>query len=369
MKSTTAIVLGVLGLATIGLPSAFCQVQNSGPSRIVSVQSLQVIDSTKSASGTQFQGKTLSAVTTAQGTSIPAGTPATMQLQQNAVGGSVTWTLVLISPVAGTQASVGGALNSVTSQVGNLGNLGGLNLPTFGRKKTAQSTTTQGQTPPANNAAGSKVYVAANGQVRFLLNQSGAGTNTSANPAQVSQTPGQGRLAGLTSALNGGPQNPNNAAGTAPGSASVLPPGATPVNGAGNPGTVSPLQPQSSPSLSTQAGSSTVVWGNVQYVLQGCQRQAPHILCQVQLTNLATADATLLTNAASYFVDQAGNKVDLRGATLANCNLLRGCLALSGLPMVGSFEFLDEDSKSTRLIRLQIQTRTGPVQFTNVQVQ
>jgi hypothetical protein len=37
--------------------------------------------------------------------------------------------------------------------------------------------------------------------------------------------------------------------------------------------------------------------------------------------------------------------------------------------MADSSIFIDEDSKSTPLVRLQIQTRSGPVQFSNVQVQ
>ena len=323
-------------------PNAFCQATNN--SHMVTVQVLQAIDSTKAAVGTQFAGKFVGAVTTPQGTTLPAGTPAVLALQQTTGG----VTLALVSPVAGTEASAGaalGAASNVGSQIGN--QLSGLGLGGFGKKKAA----------PANSstAAAGRVNIAANAQVRFLV--ASANTNATAAPTQVSQS--QAQPSSLAA-----PQNVNQPVATTPAAAPVVPASTLPNNGTARAG----ASPTPTPG---QAGSSTVTWGGVQYVLQGCQRQAPHILCQVQMTNLNAGDANLQTNRQSYFVDQSGNRVALNGASVANCNLAGqgGCLALSNLPMIGSFEFIDQDSKSLTLVRLQIQTRTGPVQFTNVAVQ
>jgi hypothetical protein len=336
-------------------PAGLAQGQNS-----LTVQVLQLIDSTKAANGTQFTGRTVNAITTAQGAALPAGTAATLTLAGTSVGGVNTWTLDLVSPVTGTAGSVGGAAAGMASK------LNGLNLPSglgnFGRKSNATT-----PAPAAANTTlstgGTRVYVPANTQVRFSLSAAAAtptATPTAAGrvgqpaapvqPAAVSQIPQAPAPAIAPNALNGAApvgRNVQPAAAVAP---------------------VAPANPVVASAASQQPGSTTVVWANVQYVLQGCQRQAPHIVCQVQLTNLSGGDANLAALRNSYYVDQSGNKVNINEATAANCNLFAGCLALSGLPMSGNFIFLDEDSKATQLVRLQIQSRTGPVQFTNVQV-
>ncbi len=312
--------------------SIFGQVSNSAASKLITVQALQTIDSTKSASGAQFSGKLVSAVTTPQGTTLAAGTAAVMALQQN----GATWSLALISPVTGTEMSIGGAASAATGIANQLGSqFGGLSLGGFGKKKNTQSTTNS----TTSSLSGARVYVAANSQVRFTM------TQTAAAPAAVSGTPAAAQPAALV--------NPAAPAAGQPAAATATP--AAVSNPAANPATQT-------------AGQTTVTFGGVQYVLQGCQRQAPHITCSIQMTNLNAADANFLTNRQTYFIDQSGNRIGLNNATLANCNLLGGCLALSGLPMAGSFVFVDEDSKSTQLVRLQIQTRAGPVQFTNVPV-
>jgi hypothetical protein len=316
-------------------------------SRLISIQVTQAIDSTRAAAGTSFTGKVVNAVN-AGGQSIQAGATATLTLTQTTVPGVSTgiWSLALTAPVSARCLGSSGG-----SGVG--GYLGGLGIPSgfggFGRKK-AQNNTSSSSANTANNTvqtSGTKVFVPANTTIQCTMAQGGAPVTTSSTGVN------QPRVA---------PVNQGQPAAVLP-AATAAPTPSSPQNAFGR--NRNQVQPGNAPGQQT---SSTVVWDNVQYALQGCHRQAPHIVCEVQITNLATADATLTANGASYYVDQIGNKVQLNNATVANCSLLRGCLAINGIAMPGKFVFLDENSQATTLVRLQIQARGGPIQFSNVPV-
>jgi hypothetical protein len=333
---------------SLALFSMLCAMLAAGPlasgQTTVPVQVLQNIDSSKAVNGARFSGKFVSAVTTPQGGTVAAGTVASLALTETSVAGVSTWTLSLVSPVTGSAVSVGAAAANAASKVGK--QLGALGIPgPAGRKAQAAPVAAR----PVSTG-GTSVYVPANTQVSFAL------TQPAPNPAATAAPVAAPTVAPVAAApASRGPAVAPVAATTGIPAATAGSPAASGAGRAGAP---------------AATGSSTVVWGNVQYVLQSCQRQAPHITCSVQVTNLAGGDVALSTNRNTYFIDQSGNRVQLSAASVANCNLIGRCLALSGLPMSATYVFLDQDSKSTQLVRLLLVTQAGgSVQFSNVTVQ
>ncbi len=221
--------------------------------------------------------------------------------------------------------------------------LGGL----FGR---GQPQSNQSSAAIVPSVAGPRVYSPAGSEVTFLVAQPGgtgavAQTQTAAaGPAPAGVAPlgvtaTAVQLAGLTTA------------GTAP--TGVAPTASTP--GIAQPAT---------------ASAATVVYENMQYTLQGCQRQAPHVICQIKFTNLGATDRFLAGGRSTYYVDQAGNRVNTSLRMIANCGGFGPCQLLPGIAMAGRFEFLDEGGTATQLVRLQIEEDNKAVaQFTNVPVQ
>jgi hypothetical protein len=297
--------------------------------KTISVQVMQAIDSTRAAAGTTFTGKVVNAVN-AGGQSIQAGAAATLTLAQNTVPGVGTaiWSLTLTSPVSGRCLGSSGG-----SGVG--GYLGGMGIPSgfggFGRKKAqnnTQSNTSSSSTSAANNTvqtSGTKVFVPANTTIQCTMTQGGAPVNTSSTGVNPPGAPRPGAT----------PANPSQPTAAIPAVTAASTSSSPQQNSAFDRN----RNQEQTPNAPAQQTSSIVVWDTVQYALQGCHREAPHIVCQVQIANLARADATLATNGA-----------------------------INGIAMPGKFVFLDENSQATKLIRLQLQARGGPIQVSNIPV-
>jgi hypothetical protein len=209
---------------------------------------------------------------------------------------------------------VGTAANGAGDALGNaVGNI-------FNKQKN------QPKAPPRPAAAvsGTRIYVPSNSAVIFTL--------TSAVPTQTAQ---------------GQP-----AAGATPGVAQPGQPVAQPATGA--------------PAAAT---SSTVVYAQVQYQLTGCQRQSPHIICNVTVTNLRGGDLMMNGAGGAYFIDQSGNRVMADMRSLANCVGWGACQLVPNIAMAGQWQFMDQDNHATTLVRLQIHENGVPVaQFNNVPV-
>jgi hypothetical protein len=135
------------------------------------------------------------------------------------------------------------------------------------------------------------------------------------------------------------------------------------------------LPPATPPANGQPAVAAAVVYENVQYQLQSCQREAPHIVCQIQITNLGTADLELGGGEQTYYVDQSGDKEMATSRKIANCMGWGICQLLPGIAMAGRIEFMDQDGRATSLARLQLwenMVRIGAkavAQFSNVPVQ
>jgi hypothetical protein len=251
-------------------------------------------------------------------TNIPGGSPAVVKVVTN-TGYPATYSLALVSltvngqatPVAGGMPvlnKVGTAVNGAGDALGNaVGNI-------FNKQKN------QPKAPPRPAAAvsGTRIYVPANSAVIFTL--------TSAAPTQTAQ---------------GQP-----AAGTAPGVAQPAAAGA--------------------PAATT---SNTVVYYQIQYQLTGCQRQAPHIICNITVTNQRGGDIMLNGAGGAYYIDQSGNRVNADMRSLANCVGWGACQLVPNIAMAGQWQFMDQDNHATQLVRLQIHENGVPVaQFNNVPI-
>jgi hypothetical protein len=261
-------------------------------------------------------------------TNIPGGTPAVVKVIPNS-GYPVTYSLALVSlNINGTPTQISGgtpilnkigtamngAPDAVTTAVGNL----------FNKPKN------QPKTPPrpVASVSGTRIYVPTNSAVMFTL--------TSA-PTQTAQ--GQPAAAGPNATAQ-----PGQPAGT------VAPGTATPAAG-------------------TAPTSSTVVYYQVQYVLQGCQRQAPHIICNLTITNQRGGDVIMNGAGGAYYIDQAGNRVTAMMRSLANCIGWGPCQLVPNVAMASQWQFIDQDNRATTLVRLQIAENGIPVaQFNNVPV-
>jgi hypothetical protein len=309
-----------------------------GNNGLVMVTMVDAVDSSAGGvAGRQFRA-TVARAFGAGSATVAQGASATVGLVQN----GATFSLALTSVVANGQAM---AVNGTSPTLGTLGGLKGTvtNSPTvqsltntfgglssiggFGRKQTAK----QQQPASANNqvqpsAAGARVYVPAGTAVSFRLVQ-----NTQTAPATQNSAPGIGA-------------------------------GAAPVVPAGGMATT--------PVLNTAPSSNSVLYENILYQLQGCQRQAPHIICNVQITNQRAVDAFLSGGQGTYYVDQAGNKVGTSSRKIANCIGFGNCQLLPGVAMAGSFEFVDEEGHATSLVRLLVaQSGKAVAQFNNVPIQ
>jgi hypothetical protein len=257
-------------------------------------------------------------------TNIPGGSPAVVKVVAN-TGYPATYSLALVSLTVNGQATavsggmpvlnkVGTAVNGAGDALGNaVGNI-------FNKQKN------QPKAPPRPAAAvsGTRIYVPSNSAVIFTL--------TSAVPTQNAQ---------------GQP-----AAGAAPG---VAQPG-QPVT-------------QPAPGAPAAATSNTVVYAQVQYQLTGCQRQSPHIICNVTVTNQRGGDLMMNGAGGAYFIDQSGNRVMADMRSLANCVGWGACQLVPNIAMAGQWQFMDQDNHATMLVRLQIHENGVPVaQFNNVPV-
>jgi hypothetical protein len=258
---------------------------------------------------------------------VPQGSPAVVKVVQN-TGYPATYSLQLASlNINGQTTAVSGgspvlnaagtAVNTASTNASNA--VGNAVNKMFGGGKS------QPQPKPAANVnrtpsvSGTRIFVPSGSSVMFTL--------SAALPAQTAQ--GQPGAAG-----------PN---GTA------QPAGAAGANA---------------------AGSTTVVYEQIQYQLTGCQRQAPHIICNVTVTNLRGGDAIMNGAGGAYYIDQSGNRVQASMRTLANCAGWGACQLLPNIAMAGKWEFIDQDNHATTLVRLQIAEDARPVaQFNQVPVQ
>ncbi len=300
----------------------------------VSVQMVDAVDS--NAGGGRTFRATVATATTVAGVAVPQGSSATTTLQQTGNG----WTLALTSitangqaiPVTSTFASTrGGSLaNSATSIL----NGGGLPWQRSKSQPAAANT-------PKIAASGARVYVPANTNVTFMV--SAAAQQTAQNqPAQ-------------TVAQSTPTATPIAATPTAPVQASPM--------------ATSQALPQSN-APGAAPSSNAVIFGNTQYQLSGCHREAPHIVCELQVMNIGQVDSVLSGDPRTYFIDQSGNKGGVQSGTLANCNLGR-CPMLPQIAMKARYVFNDDTGESRTLVRLQIWAggRSAVAQFNNVPVQ
>jgi hypothetical protein len=257
---------------------------------------------------------------------VPQGSPAQVKVVQN-TGYPATYSLQLTSLTINgqTTAVTGGApiLNAAGTAVNNATNsasnaVGNAMNRLLGGGKQPKAAATVKRTPAVTGTA---LYVPSGSSVIFTL--------TTALPAtQTAQ--GQPGAAGTT-----GMVQPTAATG-APGGATT---------------------------------SATVVYEQIQYQLQGCQRQAPHIICSVTVTNLRGGDAMLNGAGGAYYIDQSGNRVNASMRTIANCAGWGPCQMLPNITMAGKWEFIDQDNHAQTLVRLQIAEDAKPVaQFTQVPV-
>jgi hypothetical protein len=258
-------------------------------------------------------------------TNIAGGTPAVVKVVANS-GYPATYSLALVSLTINGQptavsggmpvlnkigTAMNGAPDAVTAAVGNLFNKPAKNQP-------------KAPPRPAASVSGTRIYVPTNSAVMFTL--------TSAVPTQAAQ--GQPAAGGTTNATQ--PSQPATAA---------------PAGAAGAP------------------SASTVVYAQVQYVLQGCQREAPHIICNLTITNLRGGDVIMNGAGGAYYIDQAGNRVNASMRSLANCVGWGACQLVPNVAMASQWQFIDQDNRATNLVRLQIAENGVPVaQFNGVPV-
>jgi hypothetical protein len=257
-------------------------------------------------------------------TNIPGGSPAVVKVVAN-TGYPVTYSLALVSLTVNGQATAVSGGMPVLNKVGTAANGAGDALGNaVGNIFNKQKNQPKAPPRPATAVSGTRIYVPSNSAVIFTL--------TSAVPTQNAQ---------------GQP-----AAGAAPGVAQPGQPVAQPATGA--------------PAAATY---NTVVYAQVQYQLTGCQRQSPHIICNVTVTNQRGGDLIMNGAGGAYFIDQSGNRVMADMRSLANCVGWGACQLVPNIAMAGQWQFMDQDNHATTLVRLQIHENGVPVaQFNNVPV-
>jgi len=285
------------------------------------------VDSNAGGAAGRTYNATVVSATTVAGVTVPQGSHAITTLLQSGNG----WTLSLSSiaangqsiPISNSVPSISGGKISGALQNAMGGNFG--NPFSKAGKKAAASN------GPQVAASGARVYIPANTPVAFAV--------TAANQNRQNQAPVNQPTAVQTPATPTTPVNPTT-----------------------------PVTPQQQPSQPS-AGNTTVVFGNIKYQLTGCHREAPHIVCELQVTNLGAVDAALMGSGRTYFIDQSGNRGAINSASIANCNLGR-CEMLPNIGMKARYIFMDDTGESRTLVRLQIFSGNSAVaQFTNVAVQ
>jgi hypothetical protein len=214
-------------------------------------------------------------------------------------------------------------------------------FPSPGKKQ--QQTQNTGNTPTKPSTSGARVYLPSGSEVIFVLGQTQNQqlANQEARPGLGTNTTGQQAIT-----------SPGQITPDARTQATAAPAG-------GSTATAAPAQ-----------GNNSVLYENILYQLQGCQRQSPHIVCNLQITNQRAVDAFLRGGQASYYVDQAGNKAGTSMRKIANCIGFGNCQLLPGVAMAASFEFVDEEGHATNLVRLAIaESGKYVAQFNNVPIQ
>ncbi|HZS59664.1 MAG TPA: hypothetical protein VFA43_10365 [Gemmatimonadaceae bacterium] len=283
---------------------------------------IQMLDSVTTLNTGATYSAQVSQAIVGSSTNIPGGTPAVVKVVQN-TGYPATYSLALVSlsingtptPVSGSMpvlnkigTAVNGASDALGSAVGNL----------FNKQKNQP----KAPRPPAASVAGVRIYVPVNSAVMFTL--------TSA-PMQSAQ--GQPAAGGATSV-------------------------AQPVQ-----------QTPAATGMNTAPGSNTVTYLQVQYVLQGCTRQAPHIICNLTITNQRGGDIVMNGGGGAYYIDQAGNRVNAMMRSLANCVGFGPCQLVPGVAMASQWQFVDQDNLAKTLVRLEIhENGVAVAQFNNIPV-
>jgi hypothetical protein len=284
----------------------------------ITIHMLDAVDSAKAPAG-QFRGTVKTAINLGD-KPVPAGSNAVVRLVPGVAGRTRTFTLSLVSVVAnGAALPVSGGSPSLTfiglSETIN-SKLQNIQIPNpFDHsKKPAPAQKPATPAAPVPTVSGTRVYVPAGSEIAFTLAQaSPSGTGT----VQTTPTTDQ------------------------------------------------PTQP-----APAGQSSATVLYENIQYQLQGCQREAPHIICRIQITNMGAHDAILSGGQGTYYFDQSGNKVGTSQRRIANCEGFGRCELLPGLATAATFEFTDQDGNATVLKRLAInENRKEVAQFTEVPVQ
>jgi len=103
--------------------------------------------------------------------------------------------------------------------------------------------------------------------------------------------------------------------------------------------------------------------------LQGCQRQAPHIICNLTITNQRGGDIVMNGGGGAYYIDQSGNRVNAMMRSLANCIGFGPCQLVSGVAMASQWQFVDQDNVAKTLVRLEIhENGVAVAQFNNVPI-
>ncbi len=322
----TSYALASLVLSLTSAATAFAQNPLASGTRVTvaMVDSITTLNLGASYSATVSMGLPGSA-------NVPQGSPAVVKVVQN-TGYPVTYSLQLASLTINGQTTAvtggspilnaaGTAINNATTTASNaVGNavnrmFGG------GKQPQAKPAANVNRTP---SVSGTRIFVPSSSSVMFTL--------TTALPAQTAQ--GQPAAAG------------------------------------GQPAAAGPNATTQTTSAGSVATSSTVVYEQIQYQLTGCQRQAPHIICSVTVTNLRGGDVMLNGAGGAYYIDQSGNRVVASMRSLANCAGWGACQMLPNIAMAGKWEFIDQDNHATTLVRLQIAEDGKPVaQFSQVPVQ
>ena len=294
---------------------------------------VQMVDSVYTTSAATLHNATVTSAVNGTNLTVPAGAAAIVKVVANA-GTPRTYSLALTSLAVNGQmmavsggspslSSIGAMTTSASDAVGSAVK-GAVNAK--GRKAPAPKPAAA-KTP---SASGTTVYVPAGSDVAFVL--AGSAAQSTAAAAAPKTTPATA--------------TPTPAAATTP---------------------AAPTTPAAA--STTPATSSTVVYENVQYQLQSCQREAPHIVCQIQITNQRGTDVKLNGAGGTYYVDQSGNKVNASARSIANCVGNAACQLLPNIAMAGRWEFIDADGHATTLTRLLIAENGKPVaQFTNVPI-
>jgi hypothetical protein len=277
----------------------------------------------------------------ASSTNIPGGTPAVVKVVQNS-GYPVTYSLALVSlTINGTPSQVSGGM-PVLNKIGTAVNGASDALGTaVGNLFNKQKNQPKAPRPPAASVSGTRIYVPTNSAVMFTL--------TSGVPTQTAQ----GQPAAQPAAQ---PATTQPAMATQPAIAT-------------QPAMATPAATPTATAATAAPSSSTVVYAQVQYVLQGCQRQAPHIICNLTITNLRGGDLVMNGGGGAYYIDQSGNRVNAMMRSLANCVGFGPCQLLPNVAMASQWQFVDQNNVATKLVRLQIaENGVAVAQFSNVPV-